>query len=167
MTKFIKRTLFMIVFVVGTRLVLTYWVASLIDRLLNRVQKQEKEIVQAETAVFHNQLFIADLHSDPYLWNRNLLKRHRYGHIDVPRLIEGHVALQTVGVAAKIPWGLNFESNPDRSDMLAALVVAQGKPLRTWHSQYQRALYHAQQLQAMIAQEPDILMLIRSAARPG
>jgi microsomal dipeptidase-like Zn-dependent dipeptidase len=46
--------------------------------------------------------------------------------------------------------------------MLAALVVAQGKPLRTWHSQYQRALYHAEQLQAMIAQEPDILMLIRS-----
>ena len=152
----------MIIFLVGTRLVLTYEVASLIDRLLNRVQKQEKEIVQAETAVFHQKLFIADLHSDPYLWNRNLLKRHRYGHIDVPRLIEGHVALQTVGVAAKIPWGLNFESNPGRSDMLAALVVAQGKPLRTWNSLHQRALYHAEQLQAMIAQEPDILMLIRS-----
>ena len=163
MTKFVKRTLFMIIFLVGTRIVITYGVASLIDRLLNRVQKQEKEIVRAETAVFHQKLFIADLHSDPYLWNRNLLKRHRYGHIDVPRLIEGNVALQTVGVAAKIPWGLNFESNPGRSDMLAALVVAQGKPLRTWHSQYQRALYHAQQLQAMIAQEPDILMLIRSA----
>ena len=162
MIKIIKRILFTFIFLVGARLTFTYGVAPLIDRLLNRVQKQEKETIREETAVFHNQLFIADLHSDPYLWNRNLLRRHNYGHIDVPRLIEGNVALQTVGVAAKIPWGLNFESNPGRSDMLAALVVAQGKPLRTWHSQFQRALYHAEQLQAMIAQEPDIFKLICS-----
>jgi membrane dipeptidase len=162
MTKFVKRILSAIIFLGGVRIVLAYGVAPLIDRLLNRVKKQEKELVREETAVFHQKLFIADLHSDPFLWNRNLLKRHHYGHIDVPRLIEGNVALQTVGVAAKIPWGLNFESNPERSDMLAALVVAQGKPLRTWHSQFQRALYHAEQLQVMIAQEPDILMLIRS-----
>jgi len=162
MTKCLKRSFATFLFILGIRWALTYGVAPLIDRLLNRVQKQEKDEVRSETAVFHQKLFIADLHSDPYLWNRDLLKRHNYGHIDVPRLIEGNVAMQTVGVAAKIPWGLNFESNPGRSDMLAALVVAQGKPLRTWHSQYQRALYHSEQLQAMIAQEPDILMLIRT-----
>lgn len=162
MTKLAKRILITLAILSAVRLALAYGVAPLIDRLLNRVQRQEKRKVREETAVFHQKLFIADLHSDPFLWKRNLLKRHRYGHIDLPRLIEGNVALQTVGVAAKIPWGLNFESNPGRSDMLAALVVAQGKPWRTWHSQYQRALYHAEQLQAMIAQEPDILMLIRS-----
>ncbi|MFO7679256.1 MAG: dipeptidase [Chloroflexota bacterium] len=163
MQKFIKRIVVLFSLLVGVRLTLTHGVSPLIDRLLNRVNKQKAVGVREETAVLHSQLFIADLHSDPYLWNRNLLKRHRCGHIDVPRLIEGRVALQTVGVAARIPWGLNFESNPDRSDMLAALVVAQGKPLRTWRSQYQRALFHAEQLQAMIAQEPDILMLIRSS----
>jgi membrane dipeptidase len=162
MTKLVKRILATFIFLASFRIVLTYGIAPLIDRLLNRVQEQEKKSVREETAVFHQQLFIADLHSDPYLWNRNLLKRHAYGHIDFPRLIEGNVALQTVGVAAKIPWGLNFKRNPNRSDMLAALVVAQGKPLRTWTSLHQRALYHAEQLQTMIAQAPDILMLIRS-----
>ena len=163
MRTFIKRNFIAFIMIAGIRVALTYIIAPVIDRLLNRVQKQEKETVREETAVFHNQLFIADLHSDPYLWQRNLLKRHKYGHIDVPRLIEGNVALQTVGVAAKIPWGLNFDSNPGRSDMLAALVVAQGKPVRTWHSLPQRALFHAEQLQVMIAQAPDILMLIRSS----
>jgi microsomal dipeptidase-like Zn-dependent dipeptidase len=161
MLKFIKRTFFAFILVAGARLALMYGVAPLIDRLLNRVQQQKTRTVREETAVLHNQLFIADLHSDPYLWNRDLRQRHSYGHIDLPRLIEGNVALQTVGVAAKIPWGLNFESNPGRSDMLASLVVIQGWPVRTWRSLHLRALYHAERLQAMIDDAPGDLLLVR------
>ena len=74
MTKFVKRILFMILFLVGARIALTYGVASLIDRLLNRVQKQEKEIVREETAVLHQKLFIAlngDLDRPPCLFRQN------------------------------------------------------------------------------------------------
>ena len=163
MFRLIKRTLIMFTLLIGVRVALIRGAAPLIDRLLNRVQRQKATIVREETAVLHNQLFIADLHSDPYLWNRDLRQRHNYGHIDLPRLIEGRVALQTVGVAAKIPWGLNFESNAGNSDMLAALVVIQGWPVRTWRSLHQRALYHAERLQTMINQSPDDLLLVRRA----
>lgn len=163
MFRLIKRMLITFTLLIGVRVALIHGAAPLIDRLLNRVQQQKKTTVREETAVLHHQLFIADLHSDPYLWNRDLRRRHHYGHIDLPRLIEGNVALQTVGVAAKIPWGLNFESNAGNSDMLAALVVIQNWPVRTWRSLHQRALYHAERLHTMIAQSPDDLLLVRRA----
>jgi membrane dipeptidase len=43
----------------------------------------------------HTQLFIADMHADTLMWpSRDLLERHEFGHVDLPRLIEGNVALQ-------------------------------------------------------------------------
>lgn len=159
MMKFVRR----IILVVGTFLFLRFVLPALVDRSLNKVKDPPPYELETDTAVFHNQLFIADLHSDPYLWNRNLSKRHNYGHIDVPRLREGNVALQTVGVATKTPWGLNFDSNPDGRDMLTPLVILQGWPPRTWRSLHQRALYHAQRLHQMIAQSPDDLLLIRTS----
>lgn len=164
MKAFLKYSVLTLAALALARALLTRLVAPLIDRLLNRVVVRPPYDVDAETAVFHNQLFIADLHSDPFLWNRDLWRKHGYGHIDVPRLREGNIALQTVGVAPKIPWGLNFERNPGRSDMLAALSVAQNWPVRTWFSQYQRALYHSQRLHELIARDPDALMLLRCAS---
>ena len=46
----------------------------------------------------HQRLFIADLHADSLLWDRDLLDYGEYGHVDIPRLIEGHVALQAFTV---------------------------------------------------------------------
>src|SRR5689334_18831601 len=51
----------------------------------------------------HKRLLIADLHADTLLWNRDLLKRSDYGHVDVPRLIEGNVAVQGFTVVTKTP----------------------------------------------------------------
>jgi len=160
--KVFRRIFIAFSIIVTIRLLLIHFLARIIDKRLNKVRVPPLHPVREETITLHKRLFIADLHSDPYLWNRNLLERHNYGHIDVPRLIEGNVALQTVGVATKIPWGLNFESNPENSDMVAALVITQGWPIRTWRSLYQRAHYHAERLQALIAEAPEDLMLIRS-----
>ncbi|MCZ7666678.1 MAG: membrane dipeptidase [Chloroflexi bacterium] len=164
MKSFLKYSALFLAALALIRALLTRLIAPLIDRLLNRVAARSSYEIDEETAVFHNQLFIADLHSDPFLWNRDLRRRHRYGHIDLPRLREGNIALQTVGVAAKIPWGLNFERNPGRSDMLAALSFVQNWPIRTWFDQYQRALYHSQRLHDLIAHDPDTLMLVGSTA---
>lgn len=30
--------------------------------------------------------FVADLHCDALLWDRDLLSRHNHGHVDVPRM---------------------------------------------------------------------------------
>lgn len=94
----------------------------------------------------HKQLWIADLHCDALLWNRNLLKRNHRGHVDIPRMLEGNVALQAFTIVSKTPFGLNFQSNPSNSDMLTLLLIAQRWPIKTWFSLKQRALYQAQKL---------------------
>ncbi len=163
MKKVFKAFLFFLVLLVCFRILLTRLLAPLLDHMLNRVVEKPPYSVSNEANTLHQQLFIADLHSDPHLWNRDLANQYHYGHLDVPRLRAGNVALQTVGVAAKIPWGLNFERNPGRSDMLASLAAVQNWPLRTWHSQYQRALYHAERLHDLIDQDPETLKLIQFA----
>jgi microsomal dipeptidase-like Zn-dependent dipeptidase len=110
----------------------------------------------------HKRLFVADLHADPLLWNRNLLKRHDYGHIDIPRLVDGNVALQVFAVATKIPWGLNFECNAADTDMITMLAVAQAWPPRTWGSLLQRALHQAEKLEEFVAQSQGCLVLVKS-----
>ena len=48
-----------------------------------------------------------DLHADALLWGRDLLERGTRGHVDLPRLREGNVALQAFTVVTKTPHGLN------------------------------------------------------------
>ena len=50
--------------------------------------------VSGRARQMHDSLFIADLHSDSLLWKRDLRKRSDVGHMDLPRLREGNVALQ-------------------------------------------------------------------------
>ena len=64
----------------------------------------------------HATLRVADLHADSLLWGRDLLVRGTRGAVDVPRLIEGNVALQVLSMAVKTPRGLNIERNDDSSD---------------------------------------------------
>ena len=144
-------------------IVVTRILSSLSDRLLNKTTTPPPYQVGKEAQSLHQQLFIADLHADPLLWNRDLLKRHNHGHVDLPRLVDGNVALQVFAAATKAPWGLNFERNTANSDMVTALVIAQGCPPRTWTSLLQRALYQAELLNRCIAQSQGRLMLIKNA----
>ena len=57
----------------------------------------------------HERLFVADLHGDTLLWDRDLQSRHDRGHIDLPRLQEGRVALQVFAAVTKTPRGQNFK----------------------------------------------------------
>ena len=51
-------------------------------------------------------LFIADLHADPFLWGRDIRKLEDYGHVDIPRLRKAGVDLQVFSVPSSTPWGL-------------------------------------------------------------
>ena len=46
------------------------------------------------------------------------------GHVDLPRLVAGDVALQAFTVVTKTPRGLNIERNDDRTDSITPLAVA-------------------------------------------
>ena len=52
----------------------------------------------------HKDLFIIDGHADSLLWRRDLSIRSNTGHVDIPRLIEGNVAIQTFAVPTRVPF---------------------------------------------------------------
>lgn len=136
----------------------------LLDRYANKRGAPPPYPVPLEIQEMHRRLTIADLHADSLLWKRNLLRRHSYGHIDLPRLIEGNVAFQVLAAATRIPFGTNFEHTAaDTPDLITALAVLQGWPSSTWGSLLRRALYQAEKLARLAAGSQGRLLLIRTA----
>lgn len=103
-----------------------------------------------------------DWHSDSLLWDRNLLKRSSYGHMDIPRLAEGNVALQMFTAVTKSPKEQNYNYNSADSDRLTKLVMAQLWPPATWYSLYERAIYQSNRLHVWASKEPERLKIIRT-----
>ncbi|MEP5763595.1 MAG: membrane dipeptidase [Halieaceae bacterium] len=134
-----------------------------LDRSSNRVDVGDVALALTPAAEeLHQELLIADLHADPLLWRRDLLKRLDHGHTDIPRLQAGNVALQVFGSVSKTPYGQNYDANPSDSDVITALVIANGQPLATWGSLYERSLYHAQKLELLQQRSPQDLQIVRS-----
>jgi microsomal dipeptidase-like Zn-dependent dipeptidase len=110
----------------------------------------------------HETLWVADLHADSLLWGRDLLTRSDRGHVDVPRLIEGNVALEVFAVTTKSPRHLNIERNDDRSDDVILLALALGWPPATWRRLLPRALHLAARADSMAARSDGRLTIIRT-----
>ncbi len=51
----------------------------------------------------HQEAFVADLHADPLIWNRDLNRRSKKGHVDFPRLRQAGVDLQVIGLPTLSP----------------------------------------------------------------
>lgn len=135
-----------------------------VEGQINRVTPHEPYEVSEETRALHQRLVIADLHADTLLWARDPLKRASRGHVDLPRLDEGNVALQVFTAVTKVPSGQNYESNEAGSDVLPWLLMAQRWPARTWDSLLERALYQAWKLEDAERRAPETLRIIRSRA---
>ena len=106
------------------------------DRWMNRVVADPEAPVptQADQA-FHRSLFIADLHADTLKWDRDLLARSHFGHVDLPRLIEGNVALQVFTIVTKSPIMRTRPRYPGERcvrdvgpNMSAVVALLQGRP---------------------------------------
>jgi membrane dipeptidase len=110
----------------------------------------------------HASLQVVDLHADSLLWGRDLLRRGTQGQVDVPRLIEGNVALQVLAASTKTPRNFNPDRNDDRSDDVLLLALAAGWPPRTWGSLLQRALHLASQAHRLAERSDGRFSLIRS-----
>ena len=78
--------------------------------------------------------FIADLHCDMLLWDRDFFEEHEYGHVDLPRMQKGNMAFQVFSIVSKVPKGINIERNDDKSDQIALLSFGQLRPPKTWFS---------------------------------
>jgi len=115
-------------------------------------------VVSERAAKLHDSLFVADLHSDSLLWKRDLRERSSIGHMDLPRLRQGNVALQVFSATTKSPAGQNYESNAADSDNITLLAVASFWPIRTWSSIYERAVYQLDKLHRL-AQQDDLTVI--------
>lgn len=157
---FMRKAGIAIVLVFGT-----VWAVApnVAERRMNRVTNRSIAISD-RARILHEKLFVADLHADTTLWNRNLLSRGGRGHVDVPRLVEGGVALQAFTIVTKTPRRMNIESNTADTDNITLLAVAQLWPPRTWNNLTERALYQASRVTAAAARPGGRLSVIRSAA---
>jgi membrane dipeptidase len=106
--------------------------------------------------------FIADLHCDELLWDRNLLKKINYGHVDVPRMQQANMAFQVFTIVSKVPAGINIEQNDDKSDQIALLSFAQLRPVSNWFSIKERALNQCKTLHDFAAESNGQLRVITS-----
>nr|WP_137676946.1 dipeptidase [Parerythrobacter lutipelagi] len=117
------------------------------EESMNQIDGQALIEVSDEARALHKTLTIVDLHSDTLLWDRDLTGRANRGHVDLPRLEDGNVALQVFSSVTKTPKDQNYDANGADSDNITALVIGQLQPVRTWSSLLERSLYHAQKLE--------------------
>lgn len=136
----------------------------LADKRFNAVAQSPPYTASGPAHALHERLFVADLHADMLLWNRDPLERHGRGHVDVPRLLAGNVGLQVFSVVTKSPWGQNYERNEADSDRITLLAVGQRWPAATWRSLKERTLYQAEKLRRAAARSGGTLTIIRTAA---
>ncbi|WP_044006984.1 dipeptidase [Jannaschia sp. CCS1] len=159
-TKLLGRALLLVL--VGLAAFLTFG-PGYVEAERNGVNWQGPYPVSDEAAALHDSLTIGDWHADSLLWNRDLTERGATGHVDIPRLLEGNVAVQVFTAVTKSPAGQNYHENSgDARDNITLLAVGQLWPPRTWTSLVERALYQAERLHGF-AEASDGLRVITSA----
>lgn len=135
---------------------------AIVERAQNGVEPLAEPPSPAAQAL-HDALVIGDWHSDALLWDRDLTIRADRGHVDLPRLREGNVAVQVFTTVTKSPSGLNYEHNSaEAGDDITLLVIGQLRPMRTWFDLTERALDQAARLTATAEAAPDQLRILRT-----
>jgi microsomal dipeptidase-like Zn-dependent dipeptidase len=155
---------FVLLLIVGLgALAFFFVVPAVLEMAVNRTRKGPPYAASEHARALHRSLFVADMHADSLLWDRDLLARGSRGHADVPRLREGGVALQFFTIVSKTPFVSNYESNTERANAITPLVMAERWPARTWDSLKERALYQAHKLDDAAARSGGEFVVIRTA----
>src|SRR3546814_13390667 len=89
---------------------------GMIERGTNKIDGKLLLVVSDHAKALHKTLTIVDLHSDSLLWSRNFLDRAARGHMDLPRLEDGTVAIQLLSSTTKSPKGQKYDSNRRKTD---------------------------------------------------
>ena len=139
------------------------WAIGRTEARLCTTAQMPPYVASDRARALHAELWVADLHADSLLWGRDLLRRGSRGHVDVPRLVEGNVALQVLAASTKFPRHPNIERNDDTSDDVILLAIALGWPPSTWRRLLPRALHLASQADRFAARSDGQFRLIRSA----
>jgi membrane dipeptidase len=115
-----------------------------------------------QALALHAALRIVDLHADSLLFGRDLVRRSTRGHVDIPRMRAGNVALQVFSMPTKTPKHMNIEHNDDSTDDILTLALAKRWSPATWHSLTARVLNFAAAADRFAARSDGAFRLIRS-----
>jgi len=145
-------------------LIAFFGIGAVVERFLNRLDPVTLPEVSDAARALHASSLVADMHADSLLTGRNLLRRSRVGHVDLPRLQAGGVGLQFFTAATVVPLGLNIERNQsDAFDLLTLLGMAQLSPF-AWRGPLGRAELQADRLEDTIAGSGGGLVPVRTRA---
>jgi microsomal dipeptidase-like Zn-dependent dipeptidase len=137
-----------------------------IGAALNRVQPAPAPSVSpvsARAAALHRASVVVDLHADPLLWSRDLARRSTRGHVDLPRLREGGVALQVFGIVTRFPLIASIErTDPRWPDAITLLAATSLWPLRTLTSFRARVLHQAAALHHLADESDGRFIVVES-----
>ena len=161
----VKRILFVLLVLILLALgVFFFVVPAQVEKRMNRTLNAPPYPASERAVTLHKKLLVADLHADSLLWARDLLERGARGHVDIPRLIEGNVALQAFTIVTKTPRNQNIENNTADTDNITLLAMAERWPTKAWSSLTERALYQAHKLQQTAERSGGKFTLIRTSA---
>lgn len=150
-------------FVLLAAIIVMFWIVpARLDADMNAVRPHAPYEISTEATALHDDLRVADLHSDMLLWMRDPTRRNGRGHTDLPRLREGNVALQVFASVTKTPASMNYDSNSADSDNITPLAIVQRWPVDTWGSLYARSRYHARRLNRLADQSGGELVVVRT-----
>ena len=135
---------------------------SILERSQNHTLHPGPYQILPGAAALHRTLVVADMHADSLLWGRNLLARSQAGHVDLPRLQEGNVAIQVFTVFSTVPRGINIERNEDKTDLVPYIGILQGWPFSAIGSPRGVALYQAERMRKFAEESSGQLMLLRT-----
>lgn len=147
---------------VGLASILDVFGPTLFDRAANRVYEAPPYAVSERGRRLYQDLFVVDLHADSLLWERDLGRRLDHGAVDIPRLIEGNVAVQSFFIVTKTPWITTIDRTSGDSDAISTLVAAQDWPEPTRLSLLSRALHQASLLDQLAARSEGRLVVLRN-----
>jgi len=152
-------------------ILILYWLFTLIvpaifEKGVNKTTiKKPYRYSQEAKELLESLDFVADLHSDALLWDRDLTKASTYGHVDFKRMQEGHTALQAFTIVTKSPKGQNFQENSSETfDNITLLSIGQGQPVTTWFSLINRALYQCKKLHRAAKRFNNEFIVVKSRA---
>ncbi|WP_224249173.1 dipeptidase [Hyalangium gracile] len=103
----------------------------------------------------HRRWCIADGHADSLMWNRDLCERSTQGHVDFPRLREAGVKLQCFTIVTR---GFPFIGG------FPVFAAWRGWPREARSSEWHRALWQVQQLEAFCRRSEGQVRITTTAA---
>lgn len=140
----------------------SFW-AYLWLRMVNRTLMRKPYRISPEAETAHRKMTVVDMHCDALLSNRDLLARGRRGHVDVPRLQEGNVALQFFAIPTLAPVRAGIPWLPVELDAMKWLLAVEGWPITALDSTFERVLYAAGMLRDVETRSKGLFHMIRTA----